>query len=251
MKSYTTTEAMKNNARRGLALREKYNRGGLSTTEAGAQGIGSGVARARDILGGSLSLESVKRMHSFFSRHENNYRPTDRESDGGPTAGTIAWLIWGGSSGRSWARSILRREGLLNKSTVNVSSVLKALNPEKRQATFVVLEPQDDNQDYETSDLHGDWYDAETVEKACRDFNANSKRANIMHMLNTEGFEFIESYIAPADMHIEDKFIKKGSWVATIQVVDKPEHDWIWENIKKGEFNGLSVQCYGITETIS
>ena len=35
-------------------------------------------------------------------------------------------------------------------------SVAKSLNEEKRRATFVVLEPQDD--DGTTTDLHGDWY---------------------------------------------------------------------------------------------
>jgi len=48
---------MRNNAKRGLELRKKYGRGGLSTQEAGKQGIGSGVARASDIVSGSLSLD--------------------------------------------------------------------------------------------------------------------------------------------------------------------------------------------------
>jgi thymidylate synthase (FAD) len=51
-KSYKPTTAMVNNAKRGLALREKYGRGALDTREAGKQGIGSGVARevARGVL---------------------------------------------------------------------------------------------------------------------------------------------------------------------------------------------------------
>lgn len=246
--SYSTTDAMKRNARRGLDLREKYKRGGLDTRQAGSQGIGSGVARASDIIDGSLSLEYVKRMHAFFSRHEKNYRPSERESDGGPTAGTIAWLLWGGSAGRSWARGILRKEGLLEKSNLEVTSRLVKAADEKRQATFVVLEPQDP--DGMTSDLHLDWYDAETVEKACRDFNDNSKRANILHMMFTDGYRFIESYIAPADFEIEGKSIKKGSWIATIEVSSEEKYDWIWQGIKSGAFNGLSVQCMGSVESL-
>ena len=38
-KSFTPTEAMRNNAKRGLALREKYNRGGLSAQQANSEGV--------------------------------------------------------------------------------------------------------------------------------------------------------------------------------------------------------------------
>ena len=120
-KSYAPTEAMKNNAKRGLALREKYGRGGLSSSQAKSEGVGSGVARARDIINGNLSLATVKRMYAFFERHEKNYNPSKKENDGGPTAGTVAWLLWGGSAGRSWARSILKKEGILKSYTKEIT----------------------------------------------------------------------------------------------------------------------------------
>ncbi len=43
----------------------------------------------------------------------------------------------------------------------NPVGVVKSVNTEKRLATFVVLEPQDD--DGMTTDLHGDYYDEDTV----------------------------------------------------------------------------------------
>jgi len=90
-------------ARRGLELRKKYGRGGLTTQEAGKQGIGSGVARAGDLAGGSrISFETIKRMSAFFSRHEKN------KSGGESDAGYIAWMLWGGDAGRSWARRIIK-----------------------------------------------------------------------------------------------------------------------------------------------
>jgi hypothetical protein len=112
-KSFAPTDAMRNNARRGLALREKYNRGGLDASQAKSEGVGSGVARARDIINGNLSLDTVKRMYAFFSRHEKNYNPKKKEPDGGPTAGTIAWLLWGGSAGLAFARRVLKQEDIL------------------------------------------------------------------------------------------------------------------------------------------
>jgi len=84
----TPTDAMARNAARGLELREKHGKGGTAV----------GVARARDIKNkANLSPETVKRMHSFFSRHEGN------QAGGEDDAGYIAWLLWGGDSGKSWA----------------------------------------------------------------------------------------------------------------------------------------------------
>ena len=91
------------NAKRGLKLRKEYGRGGLSPSEAAAQGIDSGVTRAKRIASGTVSTHDVRRM-SAFNRHRKNYRPEKKMPDGGPTAGTIAWLLWGGTSGVNWAK---------------------------------------------------------------------------------------------------------------------------------------------------
>lgn len=108
--TYTPPEGVRSAAARGLALREKWKRGGLSNGEASDQGIGSGVQRAVNLKNGdAISLETVKRMAAFFSRHAKNYAPEKKESDGGPTAGTIAWLLWGGNAGRDWASGIVSR----------------------------------------------------------------------------------------------------------------------------------------------
>ena len=86
-------KSAQNNAEKGLELRRKWNRGGTEV----------GVARARDLSNGKkLSEETIKRMASF-NRHRINYRPNKKEIDGGPTAGTIAWLLWGGTEGIDWA----------------------------------------------------------------------------------------------------------------------------------------------------
>jgi len=94
-------------ARRGLEFRKKFGRGGLDTREAGKQGIGSGVARARDLAdGSSLPLKTIRRMRSFFARHEKNKSGSPAEGD----RGAIAWLLWGGDPGKSWVDGILRQE---------------------------------------------------------------------------------------------------------------------------------------------
>jgi len=110
-RSFDAPESVRDNARRGLDLRAEWQRGGLSTTEAGSQGVGSGVARARDLAnGGSVSEETLRMMRAFFSRHEQNRGgPDAKAEDGGPTAGWIAWQLWGGDEGRAWAERELSR----------------------------------------------------------------------------------------------------------------------------------------------
>lgn len=91
---FKPTDAMVKAAKRGLELRSKYGRGGTAV----------GIARARDIANGkTLSPSTVKRMHSFFSRHEQN--KDSKEDNGEPGNGKIAWLLWGGNPGQSWARA--------------------------------------------------------------------------------------------------------------------------------------------------
>jgi HK97 family phage major capsid protein len=90
------TEAMAEEAERGLAWREEFGRGGTEV----------GVARARDLKNRvNLSPETVRRMVSYFARHE-----VDKEAqgfspgeEGYPSAGRIAWALWGGDAGKSWA----------------------------------------------------------------------------------------------------------------------------------------------------
>ena len=91
-------------ARRGLELRREHGRGGLSTREAGAQGIGSGVQRASDIAGGErLGPATVKRMAAFFNRHRIHREHHDDKS----SAAYISWQLWGGDAGDRWARKLV------------------------------------------------------------------------------------------------------------------------------------------------
>ncbi|MDA8718537.1 hypothetical protein N9M17_00770 [bacterium] len=101
--SYTPPASAISAAKRGLEQRKKYGRGGLSPAEAKSQGIDSGVTRARKIASGKVSKHDVRRM-SAFNRHRKNNNPGKKMPDGGPTAGTIAWNLWGGSAGVNWAK---------------------------------------------------------------------------------------------------------------------------------------------------
>lgn len=108
--SFAPPDGVKTAAARGLELRRKWKRGGLSNEQASEQGIGSGVQRATNLSNGNrVTSRVIGQMVGFFSRHAKNYRPDETEKDGGPTAGTIAWLLWGGNAGKAWAQSVHNR----------------------------------------------------------------------------------------------------------------------------------------------
>lgn len=94
-------------AARGLELRKKHKRGGLSPQEAGKAGIGSGVTRATSLKNRQqLSPETIGRMVSYFARHAVDLRSEAARKSSEPTAGEIAWLLWGGNPGKAWAEKV-------------------------------------------------------------------------------------------------------------------------------------------------
>jgi hypothetical protein len=78
-----------------------------------ATGAGTAVGwtRARQLANGeTLSLSTVKRMYSYFSRHEVDKKGKDWGNSANPSNGYIMWLAWGGDAGYSWSRRIAQRE---------------------------------------------------------------------------------------------------------------------------------------------
>jgi len=88
--------SMQEAARRALAWKEEGRDGGTRV----------GLARANQIVNGEkLSEDTILRMYSFFSRHE-----VDKEAEGFsageegfPSAGRVAWDLWGGDAGYAWS----------------------------------------------------------------------------------------------------------------------------------------------------
>jgi hypothetical protein len=101
--SYTPTSGMKSAAARAIRWKEEGKATGAGTPV--------GWGRARDIVAGrSMSLSVVKRMYSFFSRHEVDKKGKDFYNTSNPSNGRIMWDAWGGDAGFSWSRNIAQRE---------------------------------------------------------------------------------------------------------------------------------------------
>ena len=227
---YKPSQAMASNAARGLELREKWGRGGTAV----------GVARARDLKRrATLSRDTVARMHSFFSRHA-----VDKDSkawkqgmpDGGPSAGKIAWLLWGGDSGRSWAaarmKEIRKQEEQIRKSSeVTVAKV----NDELGLVFGYAIVCKKDGEAY--YDLHGDHIPEDTMLEAAADFMERSRTALEMHKGEKKGtivFAFPLTSEVAKSLDIEAP--KTGLLIAM-----RPDSEEILAKFRSGEYTGFSI----------
>jgi len=84
-------------AKRGIANREKYGRGGTAV----------GARRASQLAGRDVvSIDTIKRMVNYFTRHAVDLEaPAAKPGHPDyPSPGRIAWDLWGGAPGRAWSR---------------------------------------------------------------------------------------------------------------------------------------------------
>jgi HK97 family phage major capsid protein/HK97 family phage prohead protease len=98
----TPTDSMVSEAKKGIAWRKEFNRGG---TRIGATRASQIIAKEK------LSPSTVRRMFSFFSRHESDkaaqgFRVGEK---GYPSNGRIAWALWGGDAGFSWSKRLVEQ----------------------------------------------------------------------------------------------------------------------------------------------
>jgi hypothetical protein len=148
---FSPPQAVRSNAKRGLELREKHGRGGTAV----------GVARARDLSNGaSISYDTIKRMNSYFARHEVDKKG---EGWGKDSAGYIAWLLWGGDAGWSWARGIIRSQESKEKSTMsNLTTSYFGIEKADKNSdgTLTVYgKATDDSVDIDQQICDGEWLD--------------------------------------------------------------------------------------------
>jgi hypothetical protein len=114
------TGEMQKVAERALAWRDEHGRGGTEV----------GVARARDIKNAErLSADTVRRMLNYFTRHASDKDATgfNQGEAGFPSAGRIAWDLWGGDAGAAWAErkvAELERAADAGESLVRLSAML-------------------------------------------------------------------------------------------------------------------------------
>ena len=135
--SFKPPKGVQDEARRGLEMRREFGRGGTAV----------GVARARDLANGeNMPPETIKRMVSFFARHEVDLKAPknrDRSHPEYPGAGLIAWKLWGGDAGKRWADSIASRIEKHSDKTANWGRVYQRVMSETGDAELAAAAATD------------------------------------------------------------------------------------------------------------
>lgn len=98
---YKIPQSVKNNAKRGLAIRKE-----MPPSQRGGTAVG--IARAVQLsTQDEIDLETIKRMHSFLARHKVDMDSQEFKDKGWKSKGGQAILLWGGLSALAWVKSIL------------------------------------------------------------------------------------------------------------------------------------------------
>jgi hypothetical protein len=138
---YKPTSGMQSAARRAIKLKEQGKATGAGTVV--------GWTRAGQLSRGeTLSLSTVKRMYSYFSRHEVDKKGKDWDNAENPSNGKIMWLAWGGDAGFSWSRKIVEREKNMKKSltTNELVEEIKDILEDAVNPVDTVIEIPDDEE---------------------------------------------------------------------------------------------------------
>lgn len=97
-------------------------------------------------------------------------------------------------------------------------------------------------------DTQGDRMSEREIELMAHRFMKDSQQYDLHHTIldvAPEDATIVESYIAPVDFTINDKFIRKGSWLVATQFSES-----LWARVIKGEFNAYSIRGRGIRNKV-
>lgn len=121
---YTIPKGVVAEAKRGLEWRKEHDRGGTK--------VGMNTARTL-AKGGQIGIRKIRHIAKYFPRHEvdkkgKGYKPGE---DGYPSAGRIAWALWGGDAAKRWASAIVEREDKKLSETSMLAAGFYSQKPEK------------------------------------------------------------------------------------------------------------------------
>jgi len=133
----------------------------------------------------------------------------------------------------------------MTDSNKNAIPIIKSADELKREVTFIYYEPN-------KQDAHGDWASANTIEKACRNFNENLEKGNVVANLfhsrdddgnieATDSFTIQKSWVAPTDCIIGETEVIEGTWLVKV----KFNNDVLWDMFLQETVSGVSFGALG------
>lgn len=125
---------------------------GLKYHEEGKSGDGlmpATVSWARKLAGGGAwTPEKAVKARAWFERHESDKSGKDWNK---PSAGKVAWLLWGGDAGRSQVKKIVAQMEKADNASKKNSEEVKLVEGEPMQDKMKHLKHLDESMDYLTA----------------------------------------------------------------------------------------------------
>jgi hypothetical protein len=220
-------DAVKNNAQNALDWAEENGWGSCGTPV--------GKQRANQLANGEpISVETIRRMYSFLSRHKENAETSKGYGDG---CGQLMYDAWGGASALNWAESKLRQ---IDKQSFSIQ------DEEERIITGALMLA--DTPIYR-NDGNGEYYvvfGKDTIKKIAQKYfkKGYQNNVNLMHDSGQvmDGVTMFESWIVDEKRGVKPmkgfEDVKEGSWFGSFKV----ENEEVWNMIKDGKVKGFSVE---------
>lgn len=202
-----------------------------------------GKVRAQQLAQGKpISIETVKRMKAYITRHKVDLESSKSYDDG---CGKLAMDAWGGVEALPWVeRTIEQYEQMSSQ-----ESTFSVFNAEQRLVIGPAMIP--DKMIIRRNEITGEiyyvYFTADTIKKLQQKFMQEKllDKTNIEHgrrFLND--VDVVESWIVEDQEKDKQQVFgmdyPKGTWMITMKVTD----DATWEKVKDGKLKGFSVQGY-------
>ena len=203
-----------------------------------------GKVRAQQLAQGKpISIETVKRMKAYISRHKKDLEVSKSYDDG---CGLLAMDAWGGVEALPWVEKTISKHEQMNSQAEMFFSVF---NSEQRLVVGPAMIP--DKMIIRRNEITGAiyyvYFTAETIKKLQQKFMMEKllDKTNIEHGNKfLRGVDVVESWIVEDEEKDKQQVFgmnyPKGTWMITMKVND----DQTWKKVKDGQLRGFSVQGY-------
>lgn len=188
--------------------------------------------------GDAVSLDTIKKMYAYFSRHSVDALAEGWEpgEDGFPSPGRVAWDAWGGDPGRDWVNGIYKRFDLAKAQ--GMFPVVKAA--EERRFTLGPMYVPD------FLDAHGEWTDPDELQRALWDYvKAGDRRIRLQHNREIVAGEWVEAmtwpYPVTVPMYKATGELTEYTYPAGTVFLGVQWETWAWELVKRGDLRGYSI----------
>jgi len=228
-------DAVKNAAKRALKYADENGWGSCGT--------GVGKQRANQLAKGeTISLDTVKRMYSYLSRHKSDLTSSKEYGDG---CGKLMYDAWGGEAGLAWSERKLKQ---VAKEKLSETQKLVFADEEKQILVGAAMVPNKMIHRYDAlGNLYYVFFSKATIKKMADKFlrQKRTDETSIEHngiKLGADKVYITESWVS--EDPIKDKSaaygfeLPSGTWFVSMKVEDPK----VWKLIKDKMLTGFSVE---------